>query len=416
MPPFESLDAIVSEIQVLVDALAAELARPVDLDDRRFRTIAYSSHPEQIDRVRVASILRREAPAEVIAWLESLGVGKATAFVRVPENREFRMSARACIPVRFNATLLGFLWLIDEPAMSSVELEKASGYVEEIATALYRARLLEHAERERELSLLAEVAGRADGDPRQAGEQLVSEGHLAAMPTYVAMVLRGAWPSVGETPHALRVLLVDASEQVRRTVSPHHMSLLPDDEQVVVVLAVDDVEEASRRALALSQAVRAAAPRGDWHGVVGVGEAVAQPRDLAASCVRARLAMRAAVALGREEPIVLWSELGAYRTILELSDDSEHEPPISGPLWKLLESNDAATLIGTLECYLDLAGDASASAAALHIHRSSLYGRLRRIEELIGVDLRSGEDRLELHLGIRLLRLARRFPHRARQM
>ncbi|HEU4599689.1 MAG TPA: helix-turn-helix domain-containing protein, partial [Solirubrobacterales bacterium] len=345
----------------------------------------------------------------VIAWLGSLGVHEATSFVSVPENREFEMAARTCVPVRFNEILLGFLWLIDEPEMSSAQLEKANGYAEEIAIALYRARLLEHAERERELSLMAEVVGRADGDPRKAGEQLVAEGHLAAMPIYVAMVMRGVGSTFGEAPDAVRVLLADAAEQVRRSVSPHHMSTLPDGEQVFLVLAADTGEEVNRRALALSDAVRAAAPREGWDGVVGVGEAVVRSRDLAVSCAQAGRAIRAAVALGREEPIVHWSELGAYKAILELSGENERELPVADSLQRLLDSNDAATLVPTLECYLDLAGDASASAAALYIHRSSLYGRLRRIEELTGVDLRSGEDRLELHLGIRLLRLAGRI-------
>ncbi len=73
---------------------------------------------------------------------------------------------------------------------------------------------------------------------------------------------------------------------------------------------------------------------------------------------------------------------------------------------RLLASAEAASLIETLERYLDLGGDARAAAETLFIHRSSLYGRLHRIEEVAEVDLRSGEDRLELHLGVRLWRLA----------
>jgi DNA-binding PucR family transcriptional regulator len=72
---------------------------------------------------------------------------------------------------------------------------------------------------------------------------------------------------------------------------------------------------------------------------------------------------------------------------------------------RLLDSGDAAVLVPTLECYLDLGGDARAAAEALFVHRSSLYGRLHRIEEVARVDLGSGEDRLELHLGLRLWRL-----------
>ena len=73
---------------------------------------------------------------------------------------------------------------------------------------------------------------------------------------------------------------------------------------------------------------------------------------------------------------------------------------------RLLSSGEAASLVATLERYLDLGGDARAAAEALHLHRSSLYARLHRIEEIAGVDLHSGEDRLELHLALRIWRLA----------
>jgi DNA-binding PucR family transcriptional regulator len=75
---------------------------------------------------------------------------------------------------------------------------------------------------------------------------------------------------------------------------------------------------------------------------------------------------------------------------------------------QLLVSPEATTLVGTLETYLDHAGDAQAAASALFVHRSTLYNRLHRIEELTGIDLRAGDDRLELHLGLRIWRMAAR--------
>src|SRR5271163_2478241 len=140
-----------AETQGLVDALAEAIARPVGVDDRLFRAVAYSSHVDGVDPVRVASILQREAPREVTAWLESLGIRDAEGVVRVPANRAFGMSARVCIPVRFDGTLLGYLWLIDEPeALSDSELDEALGAAEELGLALYRASRLEHEDRERE--------------------------------------------------------------------------------------------------------------------------------------------------------------------------------------------------------------------------------------------------------------------------
>jgi DNA-binding PucR family transcriptional regulator len=62
-------------------------------------------------------------------------------------------------------------------------------------------------------------------------------------------------------------------------------------------------------------------------------------------------------------------------------------------------------LTGTAEAWLDCAGSPQRAAARLCIHRQTLYYRLGRIEELTGLDLADGGDRLLLHLGVRAARL-----------
>ena len=42
------------------------------------------------------------------------------------------------------------------------------------------------------------------------------------------------------------------------------------------------------------------------------------------------------------------------------------------------------------------------TAAALHIHRQTLYYRLNKAENLTGLSLSNGHDRTRLHLGLML--------------
>ncbi len=62
-------------------------------------------------------------------------------------------------------------------------------------------------------------------------------------------------------------------------------------------------------------------------------------------------------------------------------------------------------LMEALEGLLDAGGDVAAAAKALHVHRATLYRRLERVEELTGLDLTKGDDRLYAHLSLRLQRL-----------
>ncbi|MQT00454.1 helix-turn-helix domain-containing protein, partial [Streptomyces jumonjinensis] len=54
---------------------------------------------------------------------------------------------------------------------------------------------------------------------------------------------------------------------------------------------------------------------------------------------------------------------------------------------------------------LDCAGQAGRTASALGVHRQTLYYRLSRVEQLTGLDLADGEDRLLLHMALKAARL-----------
>ena len=61
----------------------------------------------------------------------------------------------------------------------------------------------------------------------------------------------------------------------------------------------------------------------------------------------------------------------------------------------------------TLEAFLDAGGDVKATAQVLSLHRSGVDYRMKRIEELTGLVLARGEDRLLAHLAIRAEHLFR---------
>jgi PucR C-terminal helix-turn-helix domain len=393
----------VSEVQALVDALAERLHQPVGVDDRQFRAIAYSSHPDRIDEVRIASILQRAAPAGVTEWLESLGISTALEPVRVPSNSKFAMASRICVPLRFRETLLGYLWLLDEPdPLADSEVEEMAGYAEALAVSLYRLRRLDTEEREHQLVTRLLAGGSGDeADP-------ALEEFFVRAPLYGVAALRATSAGGELSSEVVRALLADAADRLRREMDPGHLLVDIAPERALCILACGGGEEFERRL----EGLRAAAThqlesQPGWSPLIGVCEPVVDLRDLPPAGFRAREAVRIAEAIGLPGPIVHWETLGSYRTITGLlgtRDGDEFLPPA---LRRLLADPDAGRLLRTLECYLDHAGDARAAAVELFIHRSSLYGRLHRIEETAQVDLSSGEERLELHLGLRLLRLAR---------
>jgi sugar diacid utilization regulator len=392
-----------ADLQDLVDALAVELGRPVGLDDRRFRAVAYSAHLDDMDEVRRASILRREAPRAVTEWLESLRVGEAQELTRVPANASLGMDARVCVPVRFRETLLGYLWLIDEPEpITEMQRHAALRCAADLGLELFRIRRLETEERTRETRLVEQLV-LGSGSPAAAAGELET---MVAGGRYAAIVLRAGLPAAHPDPPAVKVRLAASLEQARHRVPPRQFLMLATHERAIALVMVDSVDLARRARMILTAAEDQFAGDAGFIAAVGIGAPREHLGALRESYAEAVDAARVAATVPGEGPIAAWSELGSYRTITRLLRDIDPAPLISPGLLNLLATPEAAILVGTLETYLDHAGDAQATAASLFVHRSTLYHRLHRIEELTGSDLGRGDDRLELHIGLRMWRVA----------
>jgi sugar diacid utilization regulator len=394
-----------SDVQPLVDSLAAALRRPVAVDDRRLRAIAYSAHTGKIDAVRMASLLRRGASAPVAEWLESHRIATARAPVRIPANAALGASARICVPMRFDDVLLGFLWLIDEPVVDDAELRTAERAAEEIARCVYRRERLHEDDREHVGDLALQLLQIRPGDPAAAAGALIDGGWLARARGYATIVLQPYTTAPGPLPEVVRLRAVDAAEQARRGIAQRHCIAVATGDLVVWLLAVATAGDARPRAEALAHAARRALAASDCRPVIGVGSTQQTVAGLARSHRQALDALRIGLACGGTNTVICWSELGAYRTLIALLGDRDASALVPDSVLELLDADSTGQLTHTLERYLELGCDAGAAAQELTLHRSSLYARLQRIEEIIGMDIRSGDHRLELQLGLRLWRL-----------
>jgi sugar diacid utilization regulator len=392
----------VNEIQTLVDSLAQRLQRPVGVDDRRFRAIAYSSHTQDIDAVRRTSILGRQAPDAVTRWLESLGLMQARDVVHVAANPELEMVGRVSIPVRFHDRLLGFLWLLEDDApLTEDDLELSRRVAAELAQELYRERQQTNEERRLEAAWVERALG-GELDDARAGTTAIAPDALYAVLVVHVVTVPGA-----VLPPGVDVRMGEAVDQLRRGIGPRHQMAAVEGRGARVVLSAGSPTEIERHAAALLAAVDAELADVDGaSATVGVSELMVSIGPLPAAAAQARRCARLGATMPGLGRLVLWSTLGVTRLLSELVGDRDPASLIPEPVRRLLADPDAASLVPTLEAYLEHAGDVAAAADELYVHRSSLYNRLRRIEEVAGVDIRSGADRLDLHLGLRLWRMA----------
>jgi hypothetical protein len=361
-------------LQPAVDHLAHRIGRPVLLEDHAQRVLAYSEQNGPVDDVRRDSILRRHTTDTVRQQFRAAGIFESRGPLRIPGTGP--VLPRVCVPVRHRDRLLGFLWLIDEPAMAAQAVVLASRSADELAPALLHDALTAGLSARRELEA---VSGVLLGDDDTGARVLVDEGGFPPLPVTV-LVVRGPLP---------RESLEQGLLSARLAFPARH--LLRVDHGVLLCAGRVHPEEVP--------------PLFPGPVSVGVGDPRPALSQAAASYAEALHASVVASRVPGAGPVARWSSLGVYRMLAAVPADALH-PGLAG----LLTSAEHAPLLETLETYLDLAGSVAETSRALRLHRTSLYYRLRRVAELTGTDLKDGGDRLELHLSLKLARLQGRFP------
>jgi sugar diacid utilization regulator len=143
--------------------------------------------------------------------------------------------------------------------------------------------------------------------------------------------------------------------------------------------------------------------------VAGIGAPRPDLAEARASWLEARLAARIGQAAPRLGPVAVWPELGVYR-LLACGPEAVLAGVVLDPaVSRLLETADPE-LIATADAYLGAGGKVHDTAAALNVHRQTVYYRLQRIEQVTGLDLSRGDHRLLLHLGLTLAPLLTGSP------
>ncbi|WP_192583022.1 PucR family transcriptional regulator [Streptomyces albicerus] len=390
------------ELQQVVDRLAAQLGRSVAIDDPQLRLLAVSRHFGDEDALRVRAVMQREADPSEKARMLSHGIADWDRPGRVPGDAEKGIKPRVCVPIREHGLLLAYLFLIDE-SVEDWEIARATTAAVSIGLLLYRRLVLHERQQSREEALLRDLIAADPAVRARAGEEVDEEGLLKSLEQAMVMVIE-----LVDTPPALEsaeVALRAATEHARRIEPPGTVLTVVQGRRALLLRGGDRLSDATGRALAQNVIAEVQSQADVGRCVAGLGTVRSGPDAAAVSHEQARVAARAAGVLPSLGDVTAWEDLGVYAFLLKLSP-RDLSPTLYPPgLRALVERGHADSLLDTAEAYLDCAGDATRAAAALHIHRSTLYYRLERIEKATGMDLRDGRNRLTLHLGIKLTRL-----------
>ncbi|MEU8621022.1 helix-turn-helix domain-containing protein [Streptomyces sp. NPDC048623] len=444
------------DYQELVDEISTLLGTPATLENRDFGLIAFGAHDSDddsaMDPVRTRSILTRKSTPAVRAWFEGFGITRATGPVRIPAAPDAGVFRdRICLPVRHRGVVLGYVWLLDaEPGPSHERLAAAMevaarigdlladeeragadlsrelratltaerGWQYDMAVAALRAALGPDADGLHTLVCVAPWPEEDSPSPRTVPGAAALCTVPWSPPAWAGPVAgpvaafgtgrgagagsgRGAGAGSGRSPGGGPGAGSAPGSPTGRTSGPAPHLPGSDAGPGRALAALVRLRSGDN----LSPATTAA---GRLRGLGGAGGAgavagIAAPRrglaDLDLAWREATSAARAASAQPHLGPLAEWAAIGPYRMLTALPA-AEPDPAV-----RALLAPAHAELARTAEAFLDHAGQAGRTATALGIHRQTLYYRLSRVEQLTGLDLDAGEDRLLLHMALKAARL-----------
>ncbi|MER7906263.1 helix-turn-helix domain-containing protein [[Kitasatospora] papulosa] len=376
------------DYQELVDEISALLNAPATLENRDFGLVAFGAHDSDddtaMDPVRTRSILTRRSTPAVRAWFEGFGITRATGPVRIPAAPEAGVFRdRVCLPVRHRGVVLGYVWLLDaDPGPTDGQLAAAMDVAARIGALL--------ADEERAGTDLSREFGAVlvavSGWQRDMAVSALREALGADADGLHVLVCVTPWE--GEAPSARTV----PSAAALATVAD------PGARPLAALVRLRSPEALDPATTAAERLRSVAGPT----ATAGLAAARRGLAELADAWQEALSAARAASAESRFGPVTDWSAIGPYRLLAALPRTQGTAPDQAV---RTLLAPAHAELARTAEVFLDRAGQASRTASELGIHRQTLYYRLARVQQLTGLDLNDGEDRLLLHMALKAARL-----------
>lgn len=412
------------DYQALIDEVSTLLGTPATLEGRDFALIAFGAHENPaedgggapdlaLDPVRTRSILHRRSTAAVRSFFESFGIARATGPVRIPPDPAAGVvHGRICLPVRDRGVVHGYIWLLDDGALDLADprLAAAMGTAARAGALLAAQTRAEGRTAELLRTVLAQDGEGAAHDEAAAGLR-AALGATATGP--LALVAVAPWPEDGGATGAGG----GAPERAPVPAGMPHLAAQCVRDGALAALVRLRTPHGLEQAHGVAERLLRSPVTGGSPGAPAPTAGLSSPRTgidgLAAAWREARGAARAARAESRLGAVAEWDAIGPYRLLTRLPPDGPEGPGGGGgpggrppdPALRDLLAPAHRELARTAEVFLDCAGQAGRTAAALGIHRQTLYYRLSRVERLTGLDLDAGEDRLLLHMALKTVRL-----------
>lgn len=390
---------LMQDLFAIANAVAERVGAPITIEDNQSRLLAYSARHEGADGPRAATILGHRVPEGWRNEIRRLGASKrllvdTEPFHLMPEVPD--ICPRMVVAIRAREEVLGSIWALAEEPFDEETCAAFSDAARTVAVRMLHHRMIADLNRQQQAAVLAILLAGGDAAAETArrvglaGEtfRLLAIGSRNTANHNVELLDR-VWSEL-----SMRLSLRAGTACIARL----------DETVYCIIPGSGSADRTLAEARDIVQKLRAAlepqCPDQLVMGISGEVSSVAelpQARDEADRVLHVlRSSTRGYADLG---------EVDLQVTLLRLADLEGARPSRSKEIVDVITRYDtehATNYVETLRVYLSSFGDPTIASRELGVHTNTLRYRVRRLNEMFGLDLSDDDARFALMLHFRL--------------
>ncbi|HEY9724176.1 MAG TPA: PucR family transcriptional regulator ligand-binding domain-containing protein [Oscillatoriaceae cyanobacterium] len=386
--------------------LARQLNQTVLVEDKQFNLLAFAQAGNTSDPYLDEMIANKGTPVVLMKRWEEEGTLKALRknkqTVSIPLDRPSG-GARLIYPIVASGEVYGFLSILAQHPLTDADRGVVDNAITAIAIELLKQKGATESEQKMKRDFFRDL--------------------LLANTTAMAETLRRRATYLGYPLNASYwVINVEFDEVKNDEILPEDInrlvgilnSLLSFRQAIVVNQAQGatilypvkegqpNLEKIRQLARAIHQKVVGASS--NWSVSIGIGQLYNELMSVPKGYKEAQHALKIGRSTNGPGAITFFSELGIYRMLLQFAQSQDPNEFFCEPLQRLIEYNQQTDkeLVKTISAFLECNGNLTETSNRLFIHRNTLKYRLERIRDITQIDLDDAENRLMLHLGLKM--------------
>jgi DNA-binding PucR family transcriptional regulator len=393
---FESLEALAETINEV-------LGCPVTIEDANHRLIAYSSHDQQMDTARIATIVGRRVPEKVISGLWRDGViqrlVESQEPIRIPAISDIGLNDRVAIAIRKNMDILGYIWVVEVgKQLGDQELIQLKKAAQATKTKLVQLQLQRRKEEE----------GYKDFFWQLLMGHLKSETMIKEKAEKLEVVL----------PVSFHVFVVQFVSEITEKFVQQVLDVITATQQIriffhvvdnnhLILLSAPILRHLSKQdyAKSLTHFMDQMKSRfGSAFSEGGSGSFYQEYTMVEKSYQEALMVLQIKKQFPNETKFLhSYPDLGYYRFLPLILEEKRKRSFKNSCLEKLREydRDHKSNLLHTLEVFLSNDSNSKEAADILHVHTNTLNYRLKRISEIGEINLTNMDQKVTLYLDLK---------------